>query len=76
MIDRKSKDIKVIHIIIKNTSFSKQGWANFFLSARLFGRANLLARPIRHAKNGWSKPKCTPDGDKTSNIAFCSLLPK
>ena len=32
-----------------------QGWTNFFLGAQLSGRAILLARPIGHAKNGWSK---------------------
>ena len=43
------------------------GWgANFFLGARLFGRA----------KNGWSKPKRTSDRDTTRSIAICSLLPK
>ena len=29
-----------------------QGWINFFLGARFFGRAILLARPIGQAKNG------------------------
>ena len=53
-----------------------QGWTNFFLDARLFGRAILLAHPIGHAKNGWSKPKCTSNRDTTGNIAFCSLLLK
>ena len=36
----------------------------------------LLARPIAHAKNVCSKPKCTFDPDTTRNIALCSLLPK
>ena len=28
-----------------------QGWTNFFVGARRFGRAILLARPIGYAKN-------------------------
>ena len=53
-----------------------QGWTNFFLSAQLFGYAILFVPPIGQTKNGWSKPKCTSDRDKTRNIAFCSLSPK
>ena len=44
----------------------RQGWTNFFLGARLFGRA----------KNEWSKPKCTSDLDTIKDIAFSYLLPK
>ena len=42
-----------------STSLSEncQGWTNFFLSARLFGRAILLARPIGQAKKGALKTK-------------------
>ena len=53
------------------------GWKNFFLGSRLFGCAVLLAHPsIGHAKNKWSKPKCTSNRDTTKNIAICSSLPK
>ena len=33
--------------------------------------AILVARPIGHPKNGWSKRKFTSDRDTTRNIAFC-----
>ena len=36
----------------------------------------LLARSIGHAKNRWSKPKCTSDRDTTKDLAFYYLLPK
>ena len=51
-----------------------KGRKNFFLSARLFGRSLLLARPIGHAKDGCSKPQCMSDQDTTRNIALFSLL--
>ena len=34
-----------------------QGWTNFFLGARFFGRAILLARAIGHAKKWLLKTK-------------------
>ena len=47
-----------------------QEWTNSFLGIRLFGYAILLAHPIEHAKNDWSKSKCTSDQDRIRNIAF------
>ena len=49
-----------------------QGWTNFFLRTRSFGRASKIARPIGHAQNQSARPIETT----TRNIAFCSLLPK
>ena len=34
-----------------------QGWTNFFLGARFFGRATLLACAIEHAKKWMLKTK-------------------
>ena len=56
--------------------YQHQRWGNFFLGARLFRRAILLAYPIGTSKNGCSKPKCTVDQDTIRNIARCFLLPK
>ena len=52
-----------------------QWWANFFLGARLFGRAILLVRPLWHVNSGCSKLKCASDRDTIRSIGFCSLLP-
>ena len=56
--------------------YQHQRWRNFFLGARLFRRAIVLACPIGPVKNGCSKPKCTVDQDTTRNIVRCFLLPK
>ena len=47
-----------------------QEWTNSSLGIRLFGYAILLAHPIEHAKNDWSKSKCTSNQDRIRNIAF------
>ena len=48
-----------------------QGWTNFFLDARFFGRAVLLARPIGHAKSKHAKPNCTSNRETTRKFYFC-----
>ena len=48
---------------------------NFFLSARLFRRVVLLARPIKHAKMGGQILNESLI-ETTRNIDFRSLLPK
>ena len=45
-----------------------QGRTNFLLGARLFRRALLPARPIRHAKNGRPKQKSTSDRDEFAKL--------
>ena len=53
-----------------------QGQTHFFLGARLFGRATLLAHLLEHAKCGCLKPKCTSNRDTTRNIDFYFSLLK
>ena len=63
-----------ICIQLFNGSCMSHGWTNFFVVARLFGRAIQIARPIG-AKKRVPKPKVHVL-EKTRNIAFYSLLPK
>ena len=45
--------IKIIANLLEYQQNKKGTRTNFFLGARLFGRAILLAHPIGHAQNGW-----------------------
>ena len=64
--------------IFKNTFFVEHlsGVDNFLSRRPTFRARNFTARPIGHAKNWWSKPKCTSDRDVTRHIAFFYLLRK
>ena len=57
-------------------TFAYKGRTSFFLGARFFGRAILLAVRSGTQKNEFLKPKRTSDLDTTRHIAFCSVLPK
>ena len=67
-------------LTVQNTSLEKKsfyrGGQKFFFVARIFRCALLLVCPIRHAKNRWTKAKCSSNRDTTRNISFCSLLAK
>ena len=58
--------------IFKNTFFTEHlsGVDNFLSRRPSFRARNFTARPIGHAKNWWSKPKCTSDWDATRHVAF------
>ena len=45
---------------LASLAIDRRGQISFYASD-VFGRIILLAYPIRHAKYGWSKPKCTCD---------------
>ena len=70
----------VRRLTVQNTSPEKkkllEGWTNFFLGTLLFRCAILLARPIEHTKNRWSKPKCSSNRYTATNTFFCYLLAK
>ena len=80
MIKRITKNINIFATRKKNLLFSVaiayQGQKHLFLGARLFGRATLLARLLKHTKCGCSKPKCTSNRDTTRDIDFYFSLPK
>ena len=54
----------------RTSNLQRQEWTNFCLGTRIFWCAILLARPVGHAKNGSSKPKCTSDENTTRQRTF------
>ena len=61
-------------LTVHNTSLEKSFYRGGQIS--LYAPYVLLAHPIGHAKNTWSKAKCLSNRDTTRNLSFCSLLAK